>query len=136
MVTHWLAELDGRRVVVDAPASSANLGAGFDCLGVALGLVVGKTVGVFTAAFVAVKLGLGKLPAGTTWRHILGLAMVAGVGFTVALFVTSISFTDPALAGGLTTHAGDLFSAPVAVAHGYSSRSLAELGAAPAVSLS
>jgi len=38
MVTNWLAELDGRRVVVDAPASSANLGAGYDCVGVALGL--------------------------------------------------------------------------------------------------
>jgi NhaA family Na+:H+ antiporter len=67
-------------------------------LGVGVGLVVGKTVGVFSASFLAVKLGLGKLPAGATWRHILGLAMVAGVGFTVALFVTSISFTDPALA--------------------------------------
>jgi NhaA family Na+:H+ antiporter len=67
-------------------------------MGVALGLVVGKTVGVFVASFIAVKLGLGKLPAGATWRHVLGLAMVAGVGFTVALFVTSISFTDPALA--------------------------------------
>lgn len=39
MVTHWLAELDGRRVAVEAPASSANLGAGYDCLGLALGLV-------------------------------------------------------------------------------------------------
>ncbi|MEK6720945.1 MAG: homoserine kinase [Chloroflexota bacterium] len=39
MVTHWLAELDGRRVTVEAPASSANLGAGYDCLGLALGLV-------------------------------------------------------------------------------------------------
>ena len=38
MVTNWLAELDGRRVVVEVPASSANLGAGYDCLGVALGL--------------------------------------------------------------------------------------------------
>ena len=38
MVAHWLAELDGRRVVVDVPGSSANLGAGFDCLGVALAL--------------------------------------------------------------------------------------------------
>ncbi len=37
-MTHWLAELDGRRVIVDVPASSANLGAGYDCLGVALGL--------------------------------------------------------------------------------------------------
>ncbi|HXI82289.1 MAG TPA: hypothetical protein VNM34_15895, partial [Verrucomicrobiae bacterium] len=38
MVTNWLAELDGRRVVVEVPASSANLGAGYDCIGVALGL--------------------------------------------------------------------------------------------------
>jgi NhaA family Na+:H+ antiporter len=68
-------------------------------LGVSLGLVVGKTVGVFAASLIAVKLGLGKLPTGATWRHIFGLAICAGVGFTVALFVTSISFTDdPALA--------------------------------------
>jgi NhaA family Na+:H+ antiporter len=66
-------------------------------LGVAIGLVVGKTVGVFSASFIAVKLGLGRLPAGATWRHVLGLAMVAGVGFTVALFVASLSFTDPDL---------------------------------------
>ncbi|HEY7970038.1 MAG TPA: hypothetical protein VID95_08590, partial [Candidatus Limnocylindrales bacterium] len=38
MVTNWLAELDGRRVTVEVPATSANLGAGYDCLGVALGL--------------------------------------------------------------------------------------------------
>ena len=38
MVAHWLAELDGRRVTVEVPASSANIGAGFDCLGVALAI--------------------------------------------------------------------------------------------------
>jgi NhaA family Na+:H+ antiporter len=53
---------------------------------------------VFGASALAVRLGLGRLPAGTTWRHLFGLALVAGVGFTVALFVTSISLTDPALA--------------------------------------
>jgi NhaA family Na+:H+ antiporter len=67
-------------------------------LGVLLGLVVGKTVGVFGASAIAIRLGIGRLPSGTTWRHLLGLAMVAGVGFTVALFVTSISFDDVALA--------------------------------------
>ena len=67
-------------------------------MGVAVGLVVGKTVGVFAASVLAVRLGLGRLPAGTTWRHVFGLSICAGVGFTVALFVTSISFTDPALA--------------------------------------
>jgi NhaA family Na+:H+ antiporter len=64
-------------------------------LGVLLGLVVGKTVGVFGASALAIRLGIGRLPVGTTWRHMIGLAMVAGVGFTVALFVTSISFDDP-----------------------------------------
>ena len=66
-------------------------------LGVGLGLLVGKTVGVFGASFLAIKAGVGRLPTDATWRHLFGLAMVAGVGFTVALFVTSISFTDPAL---------------------------------------
>jgi NhaA family Na+:H+ antiporter len=64
--------------------------------GVVLGLVVGKSVGVFGATALAVRLGLGRLPTGTTWRHVVGLATTAGVGFTVALFVTSISFDSAA----------------------------------------
>lgn len=70
-------------------------------VGVGVGLVAGKTIGVFLASLLAVRLGLGRLPAGATWRHIFGLSIVAGVGFTVALFVTSISFpagADAALA--------------------------------------
>jgi NhaA family Na+:H+ antiporter len=67
-------------------------------LGVVLGLVLGKTVGVLAASALAVGVGVGRLPEGTTWRHMLGLSLCAGVGFTVALFVTSISFDDPALA--------------------------------------
>jgi len=63
-------------------------------LGVGLGLVIGKTIGVLSASVLAVKSGLGRLPDGTTWRHMFGLAVAAGVGFTVALFVTSISFPD------------------------------------------
>jgi NhaA family Na+:H+ antiporter len=62
-------------------------------VGVVLGLLVGKTVGIFGATAVAVRLGLATLPAGTTWRHLTGLATAAGVGFTVALFVTSLSFS-------------------------------------------
>lgn len=66
--------------------------------GVLLGLVVGKTVGVFGATALAVRLGVGRLPGGTTWRHVLGLSTTAGVGFTVALFVTSLSFDTAATA--------------------------------------
>jgi NhaA family Na+:H+ antiporter len=86
-------------------------------LGVGLGLVVGKTVGVFSAATIAVKLGWGRLPAGATWRHVFGLSMVAGVGFTVALFVTSISFTDPALAD--SAKIGILLGSAIAGVAGY-----------------
>lgn len=66
-------------------------------LGVSVGLVVGKIVGISTASFAAVRLGLGRLPPGTTWLHILGLSAVAGIGFTVALFVAGLAFTDPAI---------------------------------------
>jgi Na+:H+ antiporter, NhaA family len=65
-------------------------------LGVAIGLIAGKTAGVTLATFIGVKLGIGSLPDGTTWRHVVGLGIVAGIGFTVALFVTDLAFTDPA----------------------------------------
>ena len=71
-------------------------------LGVGLGLVLGKTIGVFSFSFLAVRFGIGRLPAGTTWRHAFGLAVTAGIGFTVALFVATISFAD---AGGLQSSA-------------------------------
>jgi NhaA family Na+:H+ antiporter len=67
-------------------------------IGVVLGLVAGKTIGVFGAAALTVRLGIARLPLGTTWRHLLGLATSAGVGFTVALFVTSLSFDTAATA--------------------------------------
>ncbi|MGE3619896.1 MAG: Na+/H+ antiporter NhaA, partial [Acidimicrobiia bacterium] len=65
-------------------------------LGVVLGLALGKPIGITLATLVAVKLGIGRLPAGTSWRHVVGLGTVAGIGFTVALFVTSLSFDDSA----------------------------------------
>ena len=58
--------------------------------------MVGKTIGVFGATAVAVRMGIARLPSGTTWRHMFGLATSAGVGFTVALFVTSLSFDTAA----------------------------------------
>ena len=66
-------------------------------VGTALGLVVGKVVGVTVATWLGVRLGLGRLPSGTTWRHVVGLGLIAGIGFTVALFLTALSFDDPTL---------------------------------------
>jgi NhaA family Na+:H+ antiporter len=67
-------------------------------LGVILGLVVGKTVGISIASWLAVRMGLGRLPAGVGWSHLVGTAAVAGIGFTVSLFVTELAFGDPGLA--------------------------------------
>jgi NhaA family Na+:H+ antiporter len=63
-------------------------------LGVGVGLLVGKFVGVSLFTAIAVKLGIGKLPKNTTWHHLLGVALLAGVGFTVALFIATLAFTD------------------------------------------
>jgi len=65
--------------------------------GVALGLFVGKAIGVSGMSWLAVKLGLARLPRGATPLHILGISLAAGIGFTVAIFITGISFTDDVL---------------------------------------
>lgn len=87
-------------------------------LGVFFGLVVGKTVGVFGATWLAVKSGLGRMPTATTWRQMLGLGMCAGIGFTVALFVTGLAFTDPELTD--QAKVGILAASTVAGLAGYS----------------
>jgi NhaA family Na+:H+ antiporter len=66
-------------------------------LGVATGLVVGKIAGITLFSFIAVRTGMGRLPAGTSWSQVIGLAAVAGIGFTVALFVAGLAFDDPAV---------------------------------------
>ncbi|RYZ07591.1 MAG: Na+/H+ antiporter NhaA [Myxococcales bacterium] len=64
---------------------------------VALGLVVGKPLGVLLAIFVAVRLGLSRLPTGVTPLHLVVLGVVAGVGFTMALFIAQLAFADQRL---------------------------------------
>ena len=66
-------------------------------LGVVAGLVVGKTVGVFGVSWLVVRLGIGVLPTGLSSRHLVVLGVVAGVGFTMAIFVAQLAFTDPSL---------------------------------------
>jgi NhaA family Na+:H+ antiporter len=67
-------------------------------LGVAIGLLVGKTIGITVFAFLAVRFGIARLPRNTEWAHIVGVAAVAGIGFTVALFVTALAFEPGELA--------------------------------------
>jgi Na+:H+ antiporter, NhaA family len=66
-------------------------------LGIVAGLVVGKTIGITVASWLAVRLGLGRQPDGLTWPMIAGLAMVAGIGFTVSLFIAGLAFPPDSL---------------------------------------
>ena len=66
-------------------------------LGVGLGLLIGKLVGISLATWIAVRAGVGKLPTQTGWSQVVGLAGLAGIGFTVSMFVTELAFTDAAL---------------------------------------
>jgi NhaA family Na+:H+ antiporter len=66
-------------------------------VGVFLGLVVGKLVGVAGFSWLAVRAGIARLPDGVAWGHMVGLAAVAGVGFTVALFIAGLAFTGDML---------------------------------------
>jgi NhaA family Na+:H+ antiporter len=61
-------------------------------LGIIVGLVLGKPVGIFVASFLAVRLGLGRLPEQTSWSMLVGLGAVAGIGFTVSIFIAGLSF--------------------------------------------
>ena len=67
-------------------------------LGIGGGLVVGKLVGVFVASWLAVRTGMATLPDHTTWAAMAGVATIAGIGFTVSLFITGLAFDDPSLA--------------------------------------
>ncbi len=68
-------------------------------LGIVLGLVVGKPLGIFAFAWLAVRTGLGSLPAGVTWGQIFGAGCLAGIGFTMSLFITDLAFeAEPLIA--------------------------------------
>jgi NhaA family Na+:H+ antiporter len=66
-------------------------------LGVIVGLVVGKTVGVTVMTWLTVRLGIGRLPDGVSFSQIVGVAMLAGIGFTVALFIAGLAFDEVAV---------------------------------------
>ncbi len=67
-------------------------------LGIVAGLFVGKQVGIFIATRLAVFVGLADLPKGMSWPQLYGAGVLAGVGFTVSTFITTIAFTDAGLA--------------------------------------
>ena len=86
-------------------------------VGIVAGLVVGKTLGIAIATAVIVRMGRGRLPSGARWRHVVGVAAIAGIGFTVSLLVADLAFGH----GRLEDHAkiGILVASVLAGTLGY-----------------
>ncbi len=63
-------------------------------LGITLGLLVGKPIGILLTSFICTKMKLSTLPVGSTWKHILGVGLLAGIGFTMSIFIAILSFDD------------------------------------------
>ncbi len=97
--------------------SLADLFAGIP-LGVAAGLFIGKQIGIFGATWAAVKLGIARMPEGVTWPQIYGVSVIAGIGFTMSLFIGTLAYTDPSHAAGVRIGvlAGSLASALLGIA--------------------
>lgn len=70
--------------------------AGTAALGIGFGLVAGKTLGITGATWIAVRTGLGRMPPSSTWSQVFGVAAVAGIGFTVSLFIAGLAFAPGA----------------------------------------
>ena len=64
-------------------------------MGIILGLVLGKPVGITLFSWLSVKLGFSSLPSKAGWRHIIGLGLLAGIGFTMSIFIALLSFSEP-----------------------------------------
>ncbi|MCH9758668.1 MAG: Na+/H+ antiporter NhaA [Proteobacteria bacterium] len=66
-------------------------------LGITLGLLIGKVIGISAAVWLAIKLGVAAMPNGCRWPGMVGISMLCGIGFTVSLFIGNLSFSDEAL---------------------------------------
>lgn len=104
----------GVRVTAEAIGDAATSTVG---VGIVLGLVVGKLAGISVASWAAVRTGLARLPDGVTWLHLMGTAAVAGIGFTVSLFIAELAFTGVRLTN--TAKVGILAASLLAGALGY-----------------
>lgn len=66
-------------------------------LGIILGLFLGKPLGIFIVSWISIKLRIGKMPNKSTWAHLIGVGMLAGIGFTMSIFISILSFTGQEL---------------------------------------
>jgi NhaA family Na+:H+ antiporter len=66
-------------------------------IGIMAGLIIGKPAGIVVVAWLSVRTGLSQLPANARWRHMLGLGLLGGIGFTMSIFISLLSFNDQSL---------------------------------------
>jgi NhaA family Na+:H+ antiporter len=80
---------------IDLQAGSSTAIEWNNSLGIVLGLAVGKPIGVLLLTYLAVRLGWSALPEGMNYKHVLGTGMLAGIGFTMSIFITLLAFQNP-----------------------------------------
>jgi len=84
-----------------------NVFAGGAGMGIFLGLVLGKPIGITLASWLAIKLKVGAMPAKSTWPMLFAVACLGGIGFTMSIFVDTLSFAGPGIDPALTQHLRD-----------------------------
>jgi Na+/H+ antiporter NhaA len=85
--------------------------------GIVSGLVIGKPLGIIAFSWLAVKLRMAELPEGMDWKHVLGMGMIAGIGFTMSIFMATLAFTDEELQ--LTAKVAIIIASALAGVAGY-----------------
>ncbi|WP_297418153.1 Na+/H+ antiporter NhaA [Clostridium sp.] len=80
-------------ITINADSFSSNIFSPA-CLGIIFGLFIGKQIGIFGTSYILVKLKIAKFPSSVTKRHLYGASVLGGIGFTMSIFVSSLSFAD------------------------------------------
>lgn len=88
-------------------------------LGIALGLIVGKQLGIFGIIWLSVKCGIAKLPNNVSWVQIYGLSVLCGIGFTMSLFISSLAFDQSGEAAQLNERLGIVVGSLISAVLGY-----------------
>jgi len=88
-------------------------------LGIALGLFIGKQIGIFGICWLAIQLKLAKLPKGMSWSSLYGTAVLCGIGFTMSLFIGSLAFEEPGISQMFDERLGIIMGSLVSGVAGY-----------------
>jgi NhaA family Na+:H+ antiporter len=88
-------------------------------LGITAGLLIGKPLGIFTFSWLAVKLGLAKLPEGIGFKQVFAVSVLCGIGFTMSIFIASLAFGDADVYLNTYSRLGILLGSTLAAVIGY-----------------